>query len=159
MLTKDARATIMDACQSISRNADALKECHAVDGDWGDELDAKAVYDAELNLLERLTALLATQQPEPRAEVTDEQPSLTNPLTPYGMLVRALRIVTGTLLYDMANHMRISPATLSAMEVGRRPVTRTDACGAADFFESRGIYGMLPALQRAIDVARAGEGQ
>ncbi len=58
-LTAEARATIMDACQSISRSADALKDCHTVDGDWGDDLAAKAFYDAELTLLERLTALLA----------------------------------------------------------------------------------------------------
>ncbi|KVD52493.1 hypothetical protein WM11_25760 [Burkholderia ubonensis] len=32
-LTDDARAMIMDACQSISRSADALKDCHTVDGD------------------------------------------------------------------------------------------------------------------------------
>lgn len=71
-LTADARATIMDACQSVSRSADALKDCHTVDGDWGDDLDAKAFYDAELNLLARLTALLDNPgQPEPRAEVTD----------------------------------------------------------------------------------------
>ncbi|HEP6426945.1 TPA: hypothetical protein VDB83_001216 [Burkholderia cenocepacia] len=155
-LTDAERATIMDACQSISRSADALKECHTVDGDWGDDVDAKAFYDAELRLLERLTALLATQQPEPRDEVTEEQPSLTNPLTPYGMLVRALRIVTGTLLYDMAKSMSLSPATLSAMEVGRRPVTYAEACGAADFFASRGLPGTLQALEHAIDAARTG---
>ena len=68
VLTAAARATIMDACQSISRSADALKDCHTVDGDWGDDLDAKAFYDAELQLLGRLTELLDQQgQPEPRA--------------------------------------------------------------------------------------------
>ncbi|MEY8173998.1 hypothetical protein [Burkholderia multivorans] len=67
VLTAAARAAIMDACQSISRSADALKECHTVDGDWGDDGDAKAFYDAELRLLKRLTALLAHPgQPEPR---------------------------------------------------------------------------------------------
>ncbi|MDN8013546.1 hypothetical protein QZN08_03830 [Burkholderia multivorans] len=67
-LTAAERATVMDACQSISRSADDLKDCHTVDGDWGDDLDAKAFYDAELNLLARLTALLAAHpgQPEPR---------------------------------------------------------------------------------------------
>ncbi|HIH2621698.1 TPA: hypothetical protein ACYLIB_005652 [Burkholderia cenocepacia] len=71
-LTAAERATIMDACQSISRSADALKDCHTVDGDWGDDLDAKAFYDAELNLLARLTALLAAHpgQPEPRASAS-----------------------------------------------------------------------------------------
>ncbi|WP_157653244.1 hypothetical protein [Burkholderia ubonensis] len=63
-LTTAERATIMDACQSISRSADALEKCHTVDGDWGDDVDAKAFYEAELRLLARLTALLApTQQP------------------------------------------------------------------------------------------------
>ncbi|WP_244254428.1 DUF551 domain-containing protein [Burkholderia vietnamiensis] len=79
-LTDEARATIMDACQSISRSADALKECHTVDGDWGDDLDAKAFHDAELQLLARLTALL--DQPGrrvPRAEVTEWQPIETVP--------------------------------------------------------------------------------
>lgn len=66
VLTAHARATIMDACQSISRSADALKDCHTVDGDWGDDLDAKALYDADLLLLEHLTNLLATKQPAPR---------------------------------------------------------------------------------------------
>ncbi|WP_175017394.1 hypothetical protein, partial [Burkholderia aenigmatica] len=61
-LTTPDRATIMDACQSISRNADELKNCHTVDGDWGDDLEAKAFYEAELRLLGRLTALLAAQQ-------------------------------------------------------------------------------------------------
>lgn len=64
VLTAEARATIMDACASILRSADALKDCHTIDGDWGDDGDAKAFYDAELRLLKRLTALLAhTGQP------------------------------------------------------------------------------------------------
>lgn len=70
--TDEARATIMDACQSISRSADALKDCHTVDGDCGDDLDAKAFYDAELQLLACLTALLDQPgRPVPSAEVTD----------------------------------------------------------------------------------------
>lgn len=72
VLTADARAAIMDACQSISSSADALKECHTVDGDWGDDIEAKAHYEAELRLLDRLTNLLATTQ-QPSGEVTDEQ--------------------------------------------------------------------------------------
>ncbi|MCA8242884.1 hypothetical protein [Burkholderia sp. AU32262] len=63
---ENERATIMDACQSISRSADALKSCHTVDGDWGEDLDAKAFYDAEMLLLGRLTAMLDNPaQPEP----------------------------------------------------------------------------------------------
>lgn len=82
-LTAEARTTIMDACQSISRSADALKECHSVKGDWGDDLDAKAFYDAELRLLGRLTALLDHPgQPEPRAEAIEQLP-----LTPFERVV------------------------------------------------------------------------
>ncbi|WP_342705199.1 hypothetical protein OHZ10_29415 [Burkholderia arboris] len=93
---------------------------------------------------------------ESRAEVTDE-PSLTNPLTPYGMLCRALRIVTGTLLYDMAKHMRMSPASLSAMEFGCTPVTPEIVREVGTYFESLGVHNMRPALQFAIDAARAGD--
>ncbi|WP_175777479.1 helix-turn-helix domain-containing protein [Burkholderia anthina] len=252
-LTASERSTIMDACHSISRSADALKECHAVDNDWGDDLDAKAFYDAEMQLLERLVALLAalpgqpepidmllfcpkcgvqhidapepfapvgrcecagpdecetcesnraafeeiwhnpphrshlchacgtiwrpadvptngvgsTQtrgnvdtwdgKPEPRTEAAEEQPSLTKPLTPYGMLVRALRIVSGTTLFEMAELMRVSASTLSAMEFGRRPVTYDNAVFASDFFSDKGAPDTLSVLAHA--AARAGEPQ
>ncbi len=69
-LTAEARVMIMDACQSISRRADEIKESNAsADGTWCDA-DEKAFYYAELSLLERLVSLLATTQ-QPRAEVTD----------------------------------------------------------------------------------------
>ncbi|WP_175867907.1 hypothetical protein [Burkholderia diffusa] len=140
-----------------------VEQAKEIVADWikgrGTYLDGEA-YGAAVELVAfAISRTIAAQQPEPRAEVMDEQPSLTNPLTPYGMLVRALRIVTGTLLYDMAKSMSLSPATLSAMEVGHRPVTYADACGAADFFASRGISGTLSALEHAIDAALAGEGQ
>ncbi|MFP3652252.1 MULTISPECIES: DUF551 domain-containing protein [Burkholderia] len=95
--------------------------------------------------------------PEPRAEVTDEQPSLTNPLTPYGMLVRALRIVAQTSLYDMGQALLLSPAKLSAMEFGRESVTPEIVREVGTYFESLGIHNMRPALQFAVDAARAGD--
>ncbi|MDW9243940.1 hypothetical protein [Burkholderia cepacia] len=85
-------------------------------------------------------------QPEPRAEVTEEQPSLTNPLTPYGMLVRALRIVSGTTLMDMAQHLGRGPAELSAVEFGRNPVRDADIVDAAHFFACAGIQSTTHAL-------------
>lgn len=57
VLTAEARATIMDACQSISRRADGLKAGCAIGDEWPDAED-KAFYDAELRLLARLVALL-----------------------------------------------------------------------------------------------------
>ncbi|WP_258181453.1 transcriptional regulator [Burkholderia multivorans] len=155
VLTAEARATIMDACQSISRSADALKECHTVDGDWGDDVDAKAFYDAELRLLERLTALLAPTK-QPSGEVTEKQPSLTNPLTPYGMLVRGLRIVSGTTLMDMAKALLTTPAKLSAMEFGRAPVTPEFAFDVAAYFDALGVPCTESAL-RAAARAQGGE--
>ncbi|MDN7490525.1 transcriptional regulator [Burkholderia sp. AU45274] len=94
--------------------------------------------------------------PEPRAEVMEEQPSLTNPLTPYGMLVRALRIVSGTTLMDMAQHLGRGPAELSSIEFGRKPVRNADILDAAHFFACVGIQSTTHALTIA---ARAGEGQ
>ncbi|MCA8326238.1 helix-turn-helix domain-containing protein [Burkholderia cepacia] len=93
---------------------------------------------------------------EPSAEVTDEQPSLTNPLTPYGMLVRALRIVSGTTLMDMAKALLTTPAKLSAMEFGRTPITLDFALDVAAYFDALGVPDTLVAIRRAIDAARAG---
>ncbi|AVA32981.1 hypothetical protein [Cupriavidus metallidurans] len=58
-LAAESRTTILDAMRSISKNADELKDCHTVDGDWGNEIDAKATYEAEVRLIDRLGALLA----------------------------------------------------------------------------------------------------
>ncbi|WP_181146476.1 hypothetical protein [Burkholderia multivorans] len=77
------------------------------------------------------------------------QPSLTNPLTPYGMLVRALRIVTGTVLGDMAQHLGCSPAALSAVEFGRKPLTAAMVADTAAYFASVGIPDTLHALSAA----------
>ncbi|WP_198391402.1 hypothetical protein [Burkholderia ubonensis] len=106
----------------------------------------------------RASVILAmlTGARQPSGEVTDEPaPSLTNPLTPYGMLVRALRIVAQTSLYDMGQAMLLSPAKLSAMEFGREPVTPEIVREVGTYFESLGIHNMRPALQFAADGARA----
>ncbi|UBM12816.1 helix-turn-helix domain-containing protein [Cupriavidus metallidurans] len=73
-----------------------------------------------------------------------------NPMTPYGMLVRALRIVAGTTLMDMANYLNTSPAQLSGMEHGRKPVTYHDAVEASGYFQRLGVRGVLPALDAAL---------
>ncbi|MCB4349838.1 transcriptional regulator (plasmid) [Burkholderia vietnamiensis] len=98
-------------------------------------------------------ALMDEFQPEPRAEVAEEQPSLTNPLTPYGMLVRALRVAAKTTLNDMAKHMQCGPAALSAVEFGRKPLTDAMVADTAAYFSSVGIHDTLHAL----NAARAGD--
>ncbi|MCM2537951.1 hypothetical protein [Burkholderia glumae] len=95
----------------------------------------------------------------PAANVAaEEAPSFKSPLTHYGMLVRALRIVTGTLLGDMAKAMNVSPAFLSALELGRRPVTHDNAVFASGFFSDHGVIGTLPALTYAAAVTRLAQG-
>ncbi|AJW99614.1 gp38 domain protein [Burkholderia gladioli] len=80
-----------------------------------------------------------------------------SPLTPFGSLVRSLRVVTGTLLGDMARAMGVSSAELSAIEFGRRPITPEQVKATSDFFESHELPRTAPLLQRAIDAARKGE--
>lgn len=80
-----------------------------------------------------------------------EEPSLANPLTPYGMLVRALRIVTGITLMDMATALLTTPAKLSAMEFGRAPVTPEFAFDVAAYFDALGVPHTASALRAAIE--------
>ena len=89
------------------------------------------------------------------ADGGEESPSLTNPLTPYGMLVRALRIVADTTLMEMSQRCGMTPSYLSALEFGRKAVTNDDATSAAVFFASKGIAGTLGLLQAAIAANQA----
>lgn len=43
-------------------------------------------------------------------------------LDAFGRMVRDIRLVRAMLLYDMAKDLDISPAELSAIECGRKPV-------------------------------------
>ncbi|MGX5885197.1 helix-turn-helix domain-containing protein, partial [Burkholderia gladioli] len=87
-----------------------------------------------------------------------EAVSIENPLTPYGMLVRALRIVAGTTLMEMATGMGVSPAFLSSLEFGRRPVTYDNAAFASGFFSDKGIVDTLPALAHAVGLSQGAQG-
>ncbi|WP_430229622.1 hypothetical protein [Paraburkholderia tropica] len=105
-------------------------------------------------------ALLATAPTERMSDAArEEEPSWTNPLTPYGMLVRALRIVAGATLMDMANFLGRGPAALSSLEFGRKPVTNTDIVDAASYFASVGIQSTTHALTiaaRKAEIERSG---
>ncbi|ACR29193.1 hypothetical protein [Burkholderia glumae] len=92
------------------------------------------------------------------ADAGEAVASIENPLTPYGMLVRALRIVAGTTLMDMATAMRVSPAFLSSLEFGRRPVTYDNAVFASGFFSDKGIVDTLPALAHAAKESQGAQG-
>ncbi|SAK17624.1 hypothetical protein UA21_01733 [Burkholderia multivorans] len=112
-------------------------------GSWSHALDDRDAARAEL-------ARATSSQAHPG------QPSLTNPLTPYGMLVRALRIVSGTTLMDMAKALLTTPAKLSAMEFGRAPVTPEFAFDVAAYFDALGVPHTASAL-RAAAGAQGGE--
>ncbi|MBW5285980.1 helix-turn-helix domain-containing protein [Burkholderia gladioli] len=93
-----------------------------------------------------------------RADAGDSVASIENPLTPYGLLVRALRIVAGTTLMEMATGMGVSPAFLSSLEFGRRPVTYDNAAFASGFFSDNGVVDTLPALAHAVGLSQGAQG-
>jgi hypothetical protein len=95
-------------------------------------------------------------QPKQRAATLSEEPSFSSPLTPYGLLVRALRIVAGTTLYDMSKALLATPAELSAQEFGRKPVTQDNAIDVSAYFDALGVPDTLAALKAAILAARNG---
>lgn len=77
-----------------------------------------------------------------------------NQMTPYGLLIRALRIVAGVTLGDMAEYMGITPARLSGMEHGRHQVTTADGERSALYFYGLGIHGAQESIRCAISVSR-----
>ena len=85
-----------------------------------------------------------------RRDAEELAPSFTSPLTPYGLLVRALRIVAGTTLYEMAKSLSSTPAKLSAIEFGREQVMDAMVTDVAAFFSSKGVPHTLPALSAAL---------
>lgn len=92
-------------------------------------------------------------KPEQRAATL---PDFTSPLTPYGLLVRALRIVAGTNLHDMSKALLTTPAKLSAMEFGRAPITEEFAFDVSAYFDALGVPDTLAALKVAILAAHNG---
>jgi hypothetical protein len=77
-------------------------------------------------------------------------------LTPFGMLVRALRIVAGTTLHDMAKNLSSTPATLSSIEFGRKPLTDAMIADTSAYFSGLGIHDTLHALKIAAQPASGG---
>lgn len=74
-------------------------------------------------------------------------------LTPFGLCVRKLRLEVGCRLKDMADHIGCSSAYLSAIEVGKRPITDEVATKTITFFQSRGLNECRK-IQEAVDQSR-----
>lgn len=151
---RTAAARALHAAKHFIANGVALGFIRMPDADCPDpaKLTPKLIDDA--------LALLATAPTERMSDAArEEEPSWTNPLTPYGMLVRALRIVAGATLMDMANFLGRGPAALSSLEFGRKPVTNTDIVDAASYFASVGIQSTTHALTiaaRKAEIERSG---
>ncbi|WP_257834589.1 helix-turn-helix domain-containing protein [Burkholderia glumae] len=88
------------------------------------------------------------------SESEDAALSFASPLTPFGQLVRSLRVVTGALLGDMARAMGVSSAELSAIEFGKRPINPEQVKAISDFFEIYGLPRTAPLLMLACLAAR-----
>lgn len=80
--------------------------------------------------------------------------SIKNPLTPFGKLVRTLRIVANTTLLEMAKLTGYTPAQLSAVEFGREPLTPELICFVHRLFHDKGIPVTLDLLQAAASAER-----
>ncbi|WP_186084830.1 helix-turn-helix domain-containing protein [Burkholderia gladioli] len=131
---------------------------HDVPGVWDTDNGSKAGKPCAWCMTwNRARAALAASPAPAISESEDAWARFESPLTPFGQLVRSLRVVTGTLLGDMARAMGVSSAHLSAIEFGRRPITPEQVKATSDFFESHGLPRTAPLLQQAIDAARKGE--
>ncbi|ABL96772.1 hypothetical protein BcepF1.041 [Burkholderia phage BcepF1] len=107
-------------------------------------MDSIVCYASTLN--EHEGNRLAKEVAEYLAASKEEKPGIDRPLSSYGMLVRALRIVTGTNLMEMSKAWGASPATLSGLEFGRHYVSKHTVHKAAKFFEGYGlpdVYNLL----------------
>lgn len=85
---------------------------------------------------------------------------LANPLTPYGLLARALRVATGTTLMDMARATGNTAAEISSIEFGRKEPDEGWFERAALFFASTS-YGIVvpPSALKAAHKRRAASQQ
>ncbi|KXJ63099.1 hypothetical protein AXY46_03530 [Achromobacter xylosoxidans] len=119
--------------------------------DHGTQIDDAA--DEVIELL-RSNAPAAGDAPE------DLLHRLANPLTPYGLLARALRVATGTTLMDMARATGNTAAEISSIEFGRKEPDEGWFERAALFFAStsRGIV-VPPSALKAAHARRAASQQ
>lgn len=70
-------------------------------------------------------------------------------MTPWGLLVRACRIVVDTTLMDMSRELGIRPSSLSAYEHGRKGLNDDFVIEVMRFFEDRGLCIPATAWRKA----------
>jgi len=134
----------------------ATEHCHSVSSN-GDDQECETAWEfTDDSLLDFTRALLRLADSDTSAPATpgaaiDAEDAMArvealfkNRLTPFGMLVRALRIAANTTLHEMARHMVMSSADVSSLEVGRKEVTPDHVGAAAKFFYRYGIDTLSP---------------
>ena len=94
--------------------------------------------------------LVESSVPPASGKDADPMERFKNPLTPYGLLVRALRIVAGTTLMEMAEALGVSPSYLSGIECRRKPMDASLIRPTATFFAEKGINVPEGLLQKAM---------
>lgn len=73
-------------------------------------------------------------------QVLKDYTRVDNPiLSPYGQLVRGLRVELGELLYHQAQAMRLRPSELSALETGKASLTDEHIAATKRYFAQLGI--------------------
>lgn len=75
--------------------------------------------------------------------------NLKHPLTPYGSLVRSLRTIAGVTLMEMAQGIGETPAWLSGIETGRKPLGQSVIRRTHAFFVCNGVPVTLELLVNA----------
>lgn len=121
----------------------------------GESMSARAaeIYDLAADM--RGGLYVATPKANPTAseqlgwQTLGGAPNLTNPLTPYGLLIRALRIVAGATLMEMSEGIGYTPSHLSSVEFGREGISNGLIRSTYDFFVSKGVAVPRDVLDRA----------
>lgn len=73
-------------------------------------------------------------------------------LTPFGLIVRTLRLELGLTLKKMADALKVSSAYLSSIELGERDITPKISTDTVEFFQSQGVTAeSIGNLKTAID--------
>jgi len=148
-----APVAAQSAATAISNAAleEATRQCEDIYG-WRWAYSVDPIHKDTLTAC--ATAIRALKLQPAQASALDREPSLLRPLTPYGLLVRALRIVSGTSLMEMSKATGYTPAYLSGIEFGREPLTEEIVSAAWHFFWGGGLCVSRDLLLQAAHAAK-----
>lgn len=126
----------------------ALREYLGVHAEIGSALGGQALDDVALELARIALDFQRPAEP-PGASIDPIDQLFKSPLTPYGLLVRALRCAANVTLMDMSRSVELSPAHLSDMEFGRKPLGEETLAKVVMFFGGLGLNVPISLLHSA----------